>query len=103
MGSYILIKWDATIANFLQLLQEEDAVKEKFKKNPSQAKNEFVRIHIKKLTFILRLQGCDLETADKMAKEIFQPLFEELFKGIEEWTKKVKNVKIWIHNKRNFW
>ena len=94
MGSYILIKWDATIANFLQLLQEEDAVKEKFKKNPSQAKNEFIRIHIKKLTFILRLQGCDLETADKMAKEIFQPLFEELFKGIEEWTKKVKNVKI---------
>ena len=94
MGSYILIKWDATIANFLQLLQEEDAAKEKFKKNPSQAKTEFVRIHIKKLTFILRLQGCDLETADKMAKEIFQPLFEELFKGIEEWTKKVKNVKI---------
>ena len=94
MGCYILIKWDVTIANFLKLLQEEDAVKEKFKKNPSQAKNEFVRIHVKKLTFILHLQGCDLETAEKMAKENFQPLFEELFKGIEEWTEKVKNVKI---------
>ena len=74
LGCYLLIKWDETICKFLKLLQEEDLVKEKYGRNPDQFKHEFIGIHVKKLSFVFQLQGCDLQTAEKLATDVFQAL-----------------------------
>ena len=73
-------------------------VKEKYGRNPDQFKHEFIGIHVKKLSFIFQLQGCDLETAEKLATDVFQPLFEQLLgnlqTGLEEWAEKIKDLKL---------
>ena len=35
---------------------------------------EFICIHVKKLSFVFQLQGCDLQTAEKLATDVFQAL-----------------------------
>ena len=98
LGCYLLIKWDETIRKFLKLLHEEDMVKERYRRNPDQFKHEFIAIHVKKLSFLFQMQGCDLETAEKLATDVFQPLFEQLLGnlhvGLEAWAEKVKNLKL---------
>ena len=86
-----------TIRRFAELLLEEERVKKTYAQNPRERQSIFIDFGVKKLTFILQVQGLDSASAEKLARVSMEPadkMLSGLFNGMDDWLEKLKDVKV---------
>ena len=90
----MLITLQDTLHKFAELLKEEENVKKIYAGDPKKNQRTFINFGVKKLTFILQIQGLDFATAEKIARMTMEPadkFLTGLLSGMDEWIDQMKN------------